>query len=95
MSEAWRGIAQWPSLSLGVGIRRKSSASITIGANSAGLAALTVQGKIQVSKIRHALSVTREADFAAWYQAAIAEGQMAEESGVRGCMVIKLSLIHI
>ena len=39
--------------------------------------------------IRHALSVKREDDFAAWYQAAIAEGQMAEESGVRGCMVIK------
>ena len=42
-----------------------------------------------VSNIRHALSVKREDDFAAWYQAAIAEGQMAEESGVRGCMVIK------
>ncbi|WP_370180184.1 aminoacyl--tRNA ligase-related protein, partial [Alteriqipengyuania sp.] len=42
-----------------------------------------------MSNIRHALSVKREDDFAAWYQAAIAEGQMAEESGVRGCMVIK------
>ena len=42
-----------------------------------------------VPNIRHALSVKREDDFAAWYQAAIAEGQMAEESGVRGCMVIK------
>jgi len=42
-----------------------------------------------VSNIRHALTVKREDDFAAWYQAAIAEGQMAEESGVRGCMVIK------
>ncbi|NVD43812.1 proline--tRNA ligase [Qipengyuania atrilutea] len=40
-------------------------------------------------KIRHALSVTREADFAAWYQAVIAEADLAEESGVRGCMVIK------
>ncbi len=39
--------------------------------------------------IRHALSVTREADFAAWYQEVIAEAEMAEESGVRGCMVIK------
>ena len=39
--------------------------------------------------IKHALSVTREADFAAWYQAVIAEGDMAEESGVRGCMVIR------
>ena len=39
--------------------------------------------------MKHALSVTREADFAAWYQAVIAEADMAEESGVRGCMVIK------
>ena len=39
--------------------------------------------------VKHALSVTREADFAAWYQAVIAEADMAEESGVRGCMVIR------
>ncbi|RIA37568.1 prolyl-tRNA synthetase [Hephaestia caeni] len=39
--------------------------------------------------IKHALSITREADFAAWYQAAIAEADMAEESGVRGCMVMR------
>ena len=39
--------------------------------------------------IKHALSVTREADFAAWYQAVITEADMAEESGVRGCMVIR------
>ena len=39
--------------------------------------------------IRHALDITREADFAAWYQAVIAQADMAEESGVRGCMVIK------
>ncbi|MEI9849696.1 MAG: proline--tRNA ligase [Sphingomonas sp.] len=38
--------------------------------------------------IKHALSVTREEDFAQWYQQVIAEGDMAEESGVRGCMVI-------
>jgi len=42
-----------------------------------------------VSAIRHALTVTREADFAAWYQEVISEADMAEESGVRGCMVIK------
>ncbi|WP_240704665.1 proline--tRNA ligase [Croceicoccus sediminis] len=41
------------------------------------------------SKIRHALDITREADFAGWYQAVIAQADMAEESGVRGCMVIK------
>jgi len=39
--------------------------------------------------VKHALSVTRQADFAAWYQDVIAEGDLAEESGVRGCMVIK------
>ena len=39
--------------------------------------------------IKHALSVTREKDFAAWYQAVIAEADLAEESGVRGCMVIR------
>ena len=39
--------------------------------------------------IKHALNVTRAADFAAWYQAVITEADMAEESGVRGCMVIR------
>jgi len=39
--------------------------------------------------IRHALTTTREGDFAQWYQEVIAEAEMAEESGVRGCMVIK------
>jgi len=42
-----------------------------------------------VSVIRHALSVKRADDFAQWYQEVIAEAEMAEESGVRGCMVIK------
>ena len=39
--------------------------------------------------IRHALSTTRAGDFAQWDQEVIAEADMAEESGVRGCMVIK------
>ncbi|WP_414902960.1 proline--tRNA ligase [Sphingomonas flavalba] len=39
--------------------------------------------------MKHALSVTREQDFAAWYQAVITEADMAEDSGVRGCMVIR------
>jgi prolyl-tRNA synthetase len=39
--------------------------------------------------IKHALNVTREKDFAAWYQAVISEADLAEESGVRGCMVIR------
>ncbi len=43
----------------------------------------------QKPTIRHALSTTRAGDFAAWYQEVISEAQMAEESGVRGCMVIR------
>jgi prolyl-tRNA synthetase len=43
----------------------------------------------QPPAIRHALSVKRSEDFAQWYQTVIAEADMAEESGVRGCMVIK------
>jgi prolyl-tRNA synthetase len=39
--------------------------------------------------IKHALPVTREQDFAAWYQAVITEADLAEDSGVRGCMVIR------
>ncbi|MFM5916589.1 MAG: aminoacyl--tRNA ligase-related protein [Novosphingobium sp.] len=42
-----------------------------------------------MTNFKHALTVTRSADFAAWYQEVIAEAEMAEESGVRGCMVIK------
>ncbi|MEO6716140.1 MAG: aminoacyl--tRNA ligase-related protein [Novosphingobium sp.] len=42
-----------------------------------------------MSAIRHALTVTRDSDFAAWYQEVISEAEMAEESGVRGCMVIR------
>jgi prolyl-tRNA synthetase len=39
--------------------------------------------------MKHALSITRQQNFAAWYQEVIAEADLAEESGVRGCMVIK------
>jgi len=42
-----------------------------------------------VSQIRHALSVKRADDFAQWYQEVVSAADMAEESGVRGCMVIK------
>jgi prolyl-tRNA synthetase len=38
---------------------------------------------------KHAISVTRSEDFSAWYQAVVAEADLAENSGVRGCMVIK------
>jgi prolyl-tRNA synthetase len=43
----------------------------------------------QNASIKHALPITRQDDFAQWYQAVIAEAELAEESGVRGCMVIK------
>lgn len=42
-----------------------------------------------MSNIRHALTVKREDDFAKWYQEVISAADLAEESGVRGCMVIK------
>ena len=42
-----------------------------------------------MSAIRHALNTKREDDFAGWYQEVISAADMAEESGVRGCMVIK------
>ena len=38
---------------------------------------------------KNALSITREDDFAGWYQQVIAEADLAEESGVRGCMVMR------
>ena len=43
----------------------------------------------QQPQIKHALSTTRAGDFAAWYQEVISAAEMAEESGVRGCMVIR------
>ncbi|MEM7778927.1 MAG: proline--tRNA ligase [Pseudomonadota bacterium] len=42
-----------------------------------------------MANIRHALNVKREDDFAKWYQEVISAADLAEESGVRGCMVIK------
>jgi prolyl-tRNA synthetase len=39
--------------------------------------------------IKHALNARRANDFADWYQEVISEADLAEESGVRGCMVIK------
>ncbi|MBO9576169.1 MAG: proline--tRNA ligase [Sphingobium sp.] len=44
---------------------------------------------MSIPNIKHALPVTRAQDFAAWYQAVISEADLAEESGVRGCMVIR------
>ncbi len=38
---------------------------------------------------KRALTVTREQDFPEWYQAAVRDGDMAETSPVRGCMIIK------
>ena len=42
-----------------------------------------------MSNIRHALNIKREDDFAKWYQEVVQAADLAEESGVRGCMVIK------
>jgi prolyl-tRNA synthetase len=39
--------------------------------------------------MKHALNTTRQHNFAAWYQEVVTEADLAEESGVRGCMVIK------
>ena len=39
--------------------------------------------------MKHALNTTRAADFSAWYQEVITAADLAEESGVRGCMVIR------
>ena len=38
---------------------------------------------------KRALSVTREQNFPEWYQAIVRDGDMAEVSPVRGCMIIK------
>lgn len=38
---------------------------------------------------KRALSVTREQNFPDWYQAVVRDGDMAETSPVRGCMIIK------
>ncbi|PWE18137.1 proline--tRNA ligase [Marinicauda salina] len=38
---------------------------------------------------KNALDVRQEDNFADWYQAAVRGGELAEESGVRGCMIIK------
>ena len=37
----------------------------------------------------NALPVTRAENFADWYQAVVSEADLAEESGVRGCMIIR------
>ena len=39
--------------------------------------------------MQHALPVTRAGDFSAWYQAVVDQADLAEKSGVRGCMIIK------
>lgn len=53
-----------------------------------GFATATIPA-IRAIMIKRALPVTREADFSAWYQSVITEADLAEESGVRGCMVIR------
>src|SRR4051794_35214475 len=38
---------------------------------------------------KHAISVKRSVDFAEWYQEVIKGSELAEHSGVRGCMIIR------
>ena len=38
---------------------------------------------------RTALSVTREEDFSRWFQEVITAAEMGENSGVRGCMIMR------
>jgi len=54
-----------------------------------GTARLSSTSKDPYVSQQSALSVTREQDFAAWYQAVLQEADLAEESGVRGCMVMR------
>ena len=42
-----------------------------------------------MTTVTYALPVRRKDNFAAWYQAAVDQGDLAEESGVRGCMIIR------
>jgi prolyl-tRNA synthetase len=42
-----------------------------------------------MKKTRNALAVTRAENFPDWYQAVIVAADLAEASGVRGCMIIK------
>lgn len=39
--------------------------------------------------LKHALNVTRDEDFSAWYQEVITGADLAENASVRGCMIIK------
>ena len=45
--------------------------------------------KNQNKKVRTAITPTRQEDFPAWYQEVIKSADMAENSPVRGCMIIK------
>lgn len=62
---------------------------LNLGASAANSGAMNQKTPQQKPGIRHALSTKRDDDFAQWYQEVISEAEMAEESGVRGCMVIK------
>ncbi len=46
-------------------------------------------GRIMAKKTKHAISPTREEDYPEWYQQVVRSGDLAENSPVRGCMVIK------
>ena len=44
---------------------------------------------MSAAKEKKAISPTREEDFSEWYQQVIKSADLAENSPVRGCMVIK------
>jgi len=47
------------------------------------------EGKIQMKNRKYAISPKRDEDYPEWYQEAIKAADLAENSPVRGCMVIK------
>jgi prolyl-tRNA synthetase len=48
-----------------------------------------IQGQVSVTKEQSAISPTREEDYPEWFQQVTKAADMAENSPVRGCMVIK------
>lgn len=45
--------------------------------------------------VKHALNVTRKENFTDWYQEVIKGAELAEMSGVHGCMIINLWICYM
>ena len=41
-----------------------------------------------MTQVKTAITPTRQENFPEWYQSVVREGQLAENSDVRGCMII-------